>query len=298
MAMRLDYLARETGQNLRRNPMLTVASILTVTVSLGMLAVVMLMGYGISNAFEKWNNDVTFIVYLNPEATPDQVESLGKELRENPQIAGVTYLDKAASFAEFKRLFPDQPSLTENVTPEVLPTSFRVKPRNPDATAVRSLANSFASRPGVYKVEFVAEAVKLVQQVASKLRRFALAGAVALLVASLLLIVNTIQTAVFSRRREIEVMKLVGATNWFIRMPFILEGLIQGLAGSALASLLAWFFEARWFASFTGLTVQTVFDTMRWTGGQFSFTVLLVFIIGALVGAVGSAASVTWYLRE
>ncbi len=298
MAVRVDYLARETGQNLVRNAMLTVAAILTVAVSLGMLSAVMLLGYGINNAFARWNDDVSFIVYANAEATEDQIESLRTQLEENPQIESVRYLDKDASYEEFKRLFPDDPTITDTVTKDQLPTSFRVKPTNPDADVVKGLADQFESKPGVYKVDFVADAVRLVQNASEKLTNFALIGAIALLIASLLLIFNAIQTAVFSRRREIEVMKLVGATNWFIRIPFVLEGLIQGLTGAAIASIIAKVFEWAWFDSFTGRTTETLFDSIRWSGGEFRLTVFLIFAIGALVGGVGSAASVTWYLRE
>ncbi len=298
MAFRADYLARETGQNLVRNPLLTLASILTVSVSLGLLAGVLLLGYGINNAFKQWNDDVTFIVYMNPTAPQDQIDSLGRELEGNPQVASITYFDKEASLAEFLRLFPDQPTITDTVQAEDLPTSFRVKPKNPNAAVVKQVADSFEAKPGVLKVEFVADAVRLVQGASDKLRRFALIGAIGLLMASAALIFTTIQTAVFARRREIEVMKLVGATNWFIRLPFIFEGLIQGVAGAFVASILAWVFQLRWFASFGGSTGQTLFDTILWIPADFRGTILLLFAIGAGVGAVGSAASVTWYLRD
>ncbi len=298
MAVRVDYLARETGQNLVRNAMLTVAAILTVAVSLGMLSAVMLLGYGINNAFARWNDDVSFIVYANADATEEQIASIRTQLEENPQVESVQYLDADASYDEFKRLFPDDPTITDTVTKEELPTSFRVKPTNPDADVVKGLADEFKAKPGVYSVDFVADAVRLVQNASEKLTNFALIGAIALLIAALLLIFNAIQTAVFSRRREIEVMKLVGATNWFIRVPFVLEGLIQGIAGASVAAVIAKVFEWAWFDSFKGRTNQTLFDSIRWTGGEFRFTVFLLFAIGALVGGIGSAASVTWYLRE
>jgi len=127
--------------------------------------------------------------------------------------------------------------------------------------------------------------------------RFASIGAGVLLVASLLLIFNTIQTAVFSRRREIEVMRLVGATNWYIRTPFVLEGLITGVVGAAIASLGAWILQIGWQGSFQQRLTPTLFDSIRWTNGQFNWTILWLFVIGSVVGAVGSAASVSWYLR-
>jgi len=297
MALRIDYLARETGQNLVRNVGLTIATVLTVGVSLSLLAGVILLTQGVSNAFERWNNDVSFIVYVNPDATQEQIDSLGKELRGSPQVAGVSYLDKAASYEAFKKLFPDQPTITDTVKAEDLPTSFRVKPTNPNAKLVQQLALSFEAKPGVYKVDFVADAIRAVQRQFSKLLRFASIGAGVLLLASLLLIFNTIQTAVFSRRREIEVMRLVGATNWYIRTPFVLEGLITGLVGASVAALGAWVLQFGWQGSFDNRLTPTLFDSIRWTNGQFNWTVLWLFVIGSVVGAVGSATSVSWYLR-
>lgn len=297
MALRVDYLARETGQNLVRNPLLSAATVLTVWVSLGMLAVTVLTGFGIDNAFERWNNDVSFIVYMNPDASKDVVDKIGKELEASPQVASVTYIDDKKTYDLFRRLFPDDPTLLGTVKPGDLPTSFRVKPENPNAQAVRALGESFRAKPGVYGVDFPEELVKTVQRGATKLRTAALVGAIALLIASILMIFVAIQTAVFARRREIEVMKLVGATNWFIRIPFILEGLIQCLAGAVLASLSAWGFSRWWRGAFSGQSTANLLDQIRWTTSEFNTTVIVVVIVGALVGAIASTVSVTWYLR-
>src|SRR5690349_8367484 len=111
MALRIDYLARETGQNMVRNPLTTIATITTVAVSLAMLAVTLLLTQGISNAFERWNNDVSFIVYVNPDADAAQVTSLEKDLTDSPQVDSVDYLDHDESYAEFKKLFEDDPTI-------------------------------------------------------------------------------------------------------------------------------------------------------------------------------------------
>jgi cell division transport system permease protein len=297
MALRLDYLTRETGQNLVRNPLTALATITTVAVSLAMLTVTVLLGQGISNAFERWNNDVSFIVYVNPEATQDQISSLRKDLNESPQVSEVSYLDHSQSYDEFKKLFKDDPTIVSTVKPDDLPTSFRVKPKNPDAKVIEQLVDKYKSKPGVRQVDFVADAVRAVQRIAGKLRNFALVGSIALLIASLMLIFNSIQTAVFARRREIEVMKLVGATNWFIRVPFILEGFIQGVLGSAIACGAVYIFQSVWRGSFTGKSSATLFDTIQWSGSQFHWAVFIMFVVGAAVGSIGAFISTTWYLR-
>src|ERR1700761_1331612 len=113
MALRVDYLARETGQNLVRNPLPTIAAAPTVGVALTMLAVSLLARSGIDNAFQQWNNDVSFIVYVNAGASHAQIDSLRKQLDESPQVAQVTYLNHAQSFAQAKKLFSDEPELLE-----------------------------------------------------------------------------------------------------------------------------------------------------------------------------------------
>ncbi len=297
MALRLDYVARETGQNLIRNWLLTLATVLIVAVSLSMLAVTMLLGYyGIDNAFVKWNNDVSFIVYMNVAATPDQVQSVGRDLAANRLVARSEYYDHQKSFELFKKIFSkDSPELVGTLQPEDLPTSYRVKPKNPDARVVKEMARTFENKTGVYKVEFPDEQVRQVQNAAGRLRSWAFVGVFVLLAASIMLIFIAIQTAVFSRRREIEVMKLVGATNWFIRIPFLIEGIVQGLLGAAIASLVAKILTYAWTDS--GSSSKSILAKFTWTGGELNTTVLLLLGIGAVVGAIGSALSVTWYLR-
>jgi len=298
MAFRADYLARETGQNLVRNPLPTIAAITTVGVALTMLAVSHLASLGIDHAFSEWNNDVTFIIYLKPEATQDQYQLIRRSLEESPQVDTFEYLDPDKAFANFKELFRDQPEVYQGLTKEDVPTSFRVKPKNPDATVVEDVVKSYSSRPGVFKVDFVKEAVRAVQRIGGRLQGFLVAGTVVLSAASVLLIFNTIQTAIFARRREIEVMRLVGASNWYIRIPFVMEGLVQGLAGSLFAGAAALLFSSVWKSSFDVQKVPTLFDNITWTNSQFWWTVVVVGAIGTAVSGLVALISTTWYLRD
>jgi cell division transport system permease protein len=92
-------------------------------------------------------------------------------------------------------------------------------------------------------------------------------------------------------------MKLVGATNWFIRIPFILEGFIQGVLGAVIAWGAVTVFQSVWRGSFTGKTSATLFDTIQWTSGEFKWSVVLMLLVGAAVGSIGAFISTTWYLR-
>ena len=155
--------------------------------------------------------------------------------RPTPTSRDITYVDQDETYEEFKRIFEGQTELIETVSPEVLPPSFRVAPETKDPEVVKALGETFKDKPGVYEVVFAFEVVKPIQETFNKIGvRFLLAAGLLLLAAGLL-ILNTIRVAMFARRREIEVMKLVGATNWFIRVPFIVEGIIQTLIGAAVA---------------------------------------------------------------
>ena len=136
---------------------------------------------------------------------------------------------------DFRRLFKGQDTMLENVTAQDLPTSFRVKPVETDVNTVQQLVNYYRKQPGVFEVSAATEVIRQLKGMSDFLNQGLTVFGALLLAASALLILNTVRTAMFARRREIEVMKLVGATNWFIRIPFMLEGLIQGLLGGALA---------------------------------------------------------------
>ena len=298
MALRIDYLARETGQNLIRNWLLSAATVLIVTVSLTMFGITLLLGYGLGNAFIRWNNDVSFIVYMNPDASKDQVDSIRRDLEKSKQVDQVEYFDTTKSYDLAKKLFAQEnPEILSSLKPEDLPTSFRVKPSNPDAAVVKEMAANYAPKTGVFKVDFPDEQVRQVQRAGNKIKTWAFVGVAALLAASVVLIFIAIQTAVFSRRREIEVMRLVGATNWFIRIPFIVEGIIQGLVGSVVSIGLTFLIGNAWKSA--GSSFQdSLLSKLVWLPHQQQLTFIWMLAIGATVGAVGSFFSTLWYLRN
>ena len=174
MALRIDYLARETGQNLIRNWLLSAATVLIVTVSLTMFGITLLLGYGLGNAFIRWNNDVSFIVYMNPDASKDQVDSIRRDLEKSKQVDQVEYFDTTKSYDLAKKLFAQEnPEILSSLKPEDLPTSFRVKPSNPDAAVVKEMAANYAPKTGVFKVDFPDEQVRQVQRAGNKIKTWA-----------------------------------------------------------------------------------------------------------------------------
>ena len=298
MAIKLDYVARETATNLTRNVTLTVASILTVVVSLTLFGSAVMLNQGVNNANDRFKGGIEFIVYLQPTSSQDQKDSIQRDLEANPDVRedGITYVDQDETYEEFKRLFGESPQLVETVTPEILPPSFRIAPTVQDPDIVQALGRQFEDKAGVYDVVFAFEVVKRIQETFNKIGVRFLLAAVLLLVAALMLILNTIRVAMFARRREIEVMKLVGATNWFIRVPFIVEGIIQTLLGAAVAVASMTFVIRPFIDELSQDKVLPIFQGFEVTDGNLVFTNLFVVAVAAVIGAIGSAVAVSRFL--
>lgn len=235
MALNANYVVRETTANLTRNITLTVASILTVFVSLAIVGATVLVRQGVQNATAEWKGGVEFMVYLQPDITEAERKVVEQSLKSNPSVKSFTYVDKDETYADFKKLFADEPTMLENVRKQDLPTRYKVVPTSATVESVRGLTKLYQKEPNVFEVRSADDVIRQIEGITTFFDRGLTIGAAFLLVASWLLILNTIRTAMFARRREIEVMKLVGATNWFIRVPFMLEGMVQGLVGGLFA---------------------------------------------------------------
>jgi cell division transport system permease protein len=298
MALKVDYVVKETGRNLVRNPLLSLATVVVVVVAVALVGGSLLVRQAVGNATERWQGGIEFIIYMNPDASQDQIDAVDRALTEAPQVEEKTYLDKDAAFAEYKDLFQDDsPELVDVITPADLPTSFKVKPVNPEPEVVDSLVRQFSTQAGVYKVVAATDAIRSIERISNILSVGMAIVALVLTGAALLFIGFTIQTAVFSRRREIEVMKLVGATNWFIRVPFMLEGVIQGVIGAVFGIGgvygLNWFFE-KVVGSEDGLGIFTNFAV---ASGDVFTTAVLLFLGAVLITAVASAVAVSFYVN-
>ena len=295
MAIKVDYVVRETGSNIFRNFTITLASVLTVMVSLFLVGFSFMLGQGVENATRRWQGGIEFIVFLNPNATQDQVQAVDRDLKDSTEIEKVTFVDQNAAYEEFKQLFAGQQDLLESVTPDVLPPSYRVVPRQKDAQSVEALSVQYRNKAGVKEVVSATETIRLF----GRDPRIPLGVFVSafLLLAAFLLILNTIRMAIYARRREIEVMKLVGATNWFIRVPFMIEGLVQGLVGALLAIpavvVIINFIQGKLSDDDTTLVLFQGFAVH--SSEQLGVAILLL-AVGCLVGVIGSFVAVTRFL--
>ena len=296
MIYRFWYFFRETGVSLWRNLSLTLAAILTVGISLSLVGTSLLVREGAERATAQFQEGVEFIVFMNADATPEQDAAIRDVLDTSPAISGFAYVDKLAAYEEFRGLFSDKPELLDSVTPDVMPPSYRIVPADPDSANVAELARQFSAQPGVREVATATDAIRQIEDFSTRVRQVLLVAAVVLVAVSALLILNTVFTAIGARRGEIEVMKLVGATNWFVRIPFMLEGTIHGLIGAALAIPALFLVEDQVLSYFQESDVVPLFRGFAVPDGYVWDTSIWLLLLGGAVGMFGSAVAVTRYL--
>jgi cell division transport system permease protein len=300
MWSRLTYTFRETASSLSRNITLTVAAILTSAVSLFLVGGTFLVQRGFDNLLSKWAGGVQMIVYVRADATPDQIENVKSALEQNSTVIDtgkLVYFDKDASLAEAKRLFAADPGAFGLLTRDNIPTEFKVVPRQGQLGLLLDLANGFSTEiPAVQKVVLAQDQIEQIAKLRDFVQTVTVGLSILLLIGALILIWTTIRTAMYARRREIEVMKLVGATNWFIRIPFMLEGLIQGLVGGLLSCGFLLFFNRLWTNGVVKLKGDNGFIALV-VSDSFLHTVMFgVVTFGMVAGAIASGVAASRFL--
>ena len=294
MALKLDYVSRETLTNLRRNVLLTTASMVTVAVSLSMVGVAFFVRYGVDNATQRWKNGIEFEVFMNLDASPAQKARVESELTQNPQVKKVKFISRDEQYKIFRELFSTQPEYLNNVHKDDLPESYRVAPKVKNADVIKSVADTVGKEAGVKEVAFAQDQVRRALRTSRAMQLGMFVIATVLFLASSLLIFNTIRMAIFARRREIEVMKLVGATNWFIRVPFMVEGLAQGVVGAVIAFVGLYALES----PLRDWIVKNFdqFDHFYVGHGDVLLIGSIVVVVGSIVGAASAGVAVTRFL--
>jgi cell division transport system permease protein len=296
MALNGGYMARETAANLRRNMLMTMAAILTVAVSLSLLAGALLLRQGVNKAAVQWRGGVELSIFMQPAATPEQVDAIRVQLGGLPGVKHFRFVDKPGAYAEFRTMFANTPDLLNTVGVDDMPPSFRVVPTR--AEEVQTIGDRFKAQPGVQNggVVYAKDVINSVLKDFHTKRNLAIALAVVVLVGAIALIVNTIQLAIFARRREVAVMKLVGATNWFIRVPFMLEGLIDGVIGAGLAFAMSYVARNTITSFVASNPLLARGNGLYVTSSEAFYTGVAILIVGALVGSLGSGVAVRRFL--
>jgi cell division transport system permease protein len=286
------YALRETATNLWRNRLMTMAAILTVTVSLGLVGSALYLKQGAAQASASWEKSEQVGVWMKATATKGEIAAIKDQLDASTYVTGCRYRSKRWDYNEALQLEPK--AVTYALTVATTPSSFRCTPVHPSDAAI--ITTLFTGLPGVFQVTAPESAIHAIQTTVNWLQIVLLAIALVLMLSAGVLILNSIRMAIFARRREVSVMKLVGATNWFIRIPFIAEGLVQGLIGAIFASLVVFGIHEAVDGLSSGADPSSLGSLMRLTTWHVFVTDVVVVVIGAAIGGLGSAFAVRRFL--
>ncbi len=293
--MRIRYMLREAFVSLSRNALVVLGAILAAFLSLTLTLSAVVLTEVVRSNTSRWEDGVRLVAFLQSELSFTAVAALSDEVRTWDGVSEVIYFSKSDALVEAREMFRDDPELLEVIEddPTVLPASLRIKPA--DTENYTALADRLSATPGVLDVQRGDEAIERVRDLKTILTRGSVGAAVVLALVAVALIANTIRMAIYSRREEIGIMKLVGAGNWFVRVPFLLEGMIEGLVGAMLAVgvmfglyRLGLDWEDQ-LPNWIDLDVPFEF-LLRWS--------MLTLVGGIVVGVVGSGIAVRRFLQE
>ena len=289
--MRLRLILAESFRSLTANVSTTVAATMTVLIGMFLVGICVALGTWMISWSNHVKKEVVVKVYFAPSATAEDINAVGTKLQANEHVkpGGVSFVSKEEALRRMEKRYPE---LVKNLAGSPLPAAYEVTPRT--AEEADDIDRALMPRPeSVTSVKYGKKTARRIISVAAVIEAVVAGAVLILLVASTLLIANTIRLSIFSRRREIEVMKLVGATNWFVRAPFMLEGLICGLIGSIVAVLLL-LLAKEVAVSRVGALSRAGEDVQALS---FPVTALLLVLTSLVVGAAGSGITLRRFLR-
>jgi cell division transport system permease protein len=293
MAVSVEYVARETASNLWRNRLMTIAAILTVAVSLSLVGAALLLRQGSANASGALERGTQVTVWMEPNASPHEIDAVKTQLAQlNYLVQPCAYWNKARNFQEARKLLTSDEWQATNESE--MPTSFWCTPVA--LTDASQVVRTFNATPGVKTVTEPQQTIHNEETFINISKWVCLSIAVVLIVSAAVLILNTIRMAIFARRREVSVMKLVGATNWFIRVPFMSEGLLQGFVGSVLAAGVTYGLYLLINQWGSGRNTSNIFTAMHMSGWEVLWTNVVVVLVGMVIGTIGSAVAIRRFL--
>jgi cell division transport system permease protein len=303
MSINVSYFARESWQNFRRNWVMSLGAVITIYLSLLLVGIFLVTGVVVNTIVESVEDKVTIQMFLKDGAATEDVNALQKQLLADPLVATVDYTTKKEALEKFKKDMASSPDIIAQIEGNPLPASLDLAlndPRDVKEMADKILTNELfiavADRP-----DDPAESLKYGQQIVDKL--FAFTRVVRIIeivfvamlgVVSLIFINNTIRLAIYARRKEIGIMRLVGASNWFIRTPFMLEGVMQALIGASLAILSLVGLQA---AILPRLAEAVPFLAVTLSSTAMTQISVSLVLAGVFIGLLGSTLAMRRYLK-
>lgn len=293
---RFLFLVKEALLSLRRNMLIVAGAILAVFISLSLAFGALVVNEILRINTLAWQEGVHVIAFLKDpgvDGVPvDAHDQLITQVRGWEEVQDVRYVDKTEAWLEYQELFAGQEELLD-IDPNILPASVRIELVNIDNHGI--IKNRLQQDVLVVReVTTAADSIEQLQNLSAVLNVLGLGMAVILGLAAVVLIANTIRLAIYARRDEVSIMKLVGASNWFIRVPFLLEGMVEGLVGASLAVFAVWLGSTNLARAGAGFRLFRLDVGTDWF---FRWGVLFL-IFGAVAGIIGSMLGLSRYLRD
>jgi cell division transport system permease protein len=286
------YYLRETFKSLKRNSLMSIASVSTVALSILVLGLFLTMVLNVNNLAQYLESQVQVTVYMEDSATAVQRRQVEQQLKMTPGVMEVKGVTKEEALANFKKRLREQQKLLDALGEEnPFPYSFEIQVDKPER--IQQIVPKIEQMPGVETAKFGQEVVEHIFQLTRILRIGGILLIVLLAIATLFIISNTIRITVFARRREVSIMKFVGATNWFIRWPFLLEGMLMGFVGALIAAVCLYnIYDAVQAKVYTTLAFFPLLPS--WPFMVYLCAVLVA--VGTFIGAAGSSISLRKFL--
>lgn len=290
--MRFKYVLSEVLVGLWRNVTMTIAMIITMAVSLTMLGAAGLMYLQVAQMKDFYYGEIEVSIFLDNEISPEQQMALETQLKEDPLVREVHYESSEEAFERFKTLFEDAPDLVNAVDKGVLPASFRVKLHDPEK--YDQIYNKFKDAEGIDEIIDQRELFETIFRILGTIQNMALVAASVMAIAALLLVANTIQVAAYSKRREVAIMKLVGASNWFVWAPFVLEAVAAAVIG-ALLGFIALVLAKQFLLDGSLRDLTNLLTPIEWSRVLLMLPVMVG--VGSLFSAITAWVTLRFYLR-
>lgn len=292
--MRAKYILSEVMVGLWRNVTMTVAMIITMAVSLSMLGASLVLYQQINTMKDYYFDKVQVSIFLKDDITNDQRNALGAQLAADPLVKQpVIHETKDQAYKKFQQMFKDAPDLVAATKPDALPESYRVQLKDPKQ--YNQVALEYSNKDGIEEIVDQSKLLSKVFGVLGAAQNLALILAIFQGLAALLLVGNTIQVAAYSRRREVAVMKLVGASNWFIQSPFVLEAMFAGIIGALIAS--GALIVGKIFLVDGSLSaLASLLTPIPWS--RIYFMIPIVIAIGAAISGITGWVTLRFYIKK
>jgi cell division transport system permease protein len=288
-----EYFIRETYKSIRRNGFMSFASISTVAVALMVLGIFLLIFLNTNNLAKHLESQVQVSVYMQDDANKDELADMKVKLEKMEGVVKVTAVTKAEALQRFKERLGDQQKILDSLGGDnPFPNSFDVQVKSPDA--IKGITDKISTLPKVETARFGQEVVEHLFHLTKVLRFGGVALVIFLAAGTLFIISNTIRLTVFARRKEVVIMKYVGATDWFIRWPFLLEGMTLGFLGAVIANF---FLNISYSALLSTVHKTLVFLPLVPVKPLMNYVTIFMLIIGTAIGALGSYISLRKFLR-